>query len=59
MQDEDAAQKRHLTDQAFADLPIHPRLLEALHSASLTHCTPIQAKTLPLALAGHLSLIHI
>lgn len=52
MQDSDATTGRHLTETAFADLPIHPRLIEALASTGLTHCTPIQANTLPLALAG-------
>lgn len=52
MQDNAAAQPRHLTEQAFADLPIHPRLIEALHQSGLSHCTPIQQRTLPLALAG-------
>jgi ATP-dependent RNA helicase RhlB len=43
---------KHLTDQAFADMPIHSRLLAALQEQQLTHCTPIQAQTLPMALAG-------
>ncbi|MEX2516187.1 MAG: ATP-dependent RNA helicase RhlB [Gammaproteobacteria bacterium] len=42
-----------LTETSFAELPLHPQLLEALNAAGLTHCTPIQAETLPLMLAGH------
>ncbi len=41
-----------LTDKAFQELPLHEDLLRALNDASLTHCTPIQAETLPLMLAG-------
>lgn len=52
MQDTDVAEQRHLTDTRFADLPIHARLIDALTATGLTHCTPIQFKTLPLALAG-------
>lgn len=42
-----------LTDKAFSDLPLHEDLIKALHDAGLTHCTPIQAETLPLMLIGH------
>lgn len=52
MQDSESAEPRHLTDTAFADLPIHPQLVEALSATGLKKCTPIQARTLPLALAG-------
>lgn len=52
MQDSESAEPRHLTDTAFADLPIHPQLVAALSATGLTNCTPIQARTLPLALAG-------
>ncbi len=52
MQETDVTEQRHLTETRFADLPIHPRLIEALSAEGLTHCTPIQAQTLPLALAG-------
>jgi ATP-dependent RNA helicase RhlB len=42
----------HLTDLSFESLHLHPKLLSGLHRAGLTHCTPIQAQTLPAALAG-------
>ncbi|MDZ7736620.1 MAG: DEAD/DEAH box helicase [Gammaproteobacteria bacterium] len=41
-----------LTDKAFQELPLHEDLLKALNDAGLTHCTPIQAETLPLMLGG-------
>ena len=41
-----------LTDKAFQELPLHDDLLKALADAGLTHCTPIQAETLPLMLDG-------
>jgi ATP-dependent RNA helicase RhlB len=42
----------HLTDVTFASLPLHPSLQEGLDALGFTHCTPIQAQTLPLALQG-------
>jgi len=42
----------HLTDVAFTSLPLHPALLEGLAALGFSHCTPIQAQTLPLALRG-------
>ncbi len=41
-----------LTDVAFSNFDLHPSLLEGLEKAGFTRCTPIQALTLPLALAG-------
>jgi ATP-dependent RNA helicase RhlB len=41
-----------LTDIVFSSLDLHPALLEGLSSAGFTRCTPIQALTLPHALAG-------
>lgn len=43
---------KHLTEQRFADFPIHERVLNALDSKGFEFCTPIQAKSLPLTLAG-------
>lgn len=43
----------HLSDQRFDTLPIHDSVLDGLRETGLTHCTPIQAATLPKALAGH------
>ena len=41
-----------LTTTYLNDLALHPLLLRGLEKAEFTHCTPIQAATLPLALAG-------
>src|SRR5688572_20651107 len=42
----------HLTDLRFADLPLSAGLLQGISEAGFTQCTPIQSKTLPLALDG-------
>ena len=42
----------HLTEQAFSTLPLHETLQSGLHSAGFEFCTPIQAQSLPLLLAG-------
>ncbi len=42
----------HLTRVRFATLGLDPRLLQGLHAAGFEYCTPIQAETLPLLLAG-------
>ena len=41
-----------LTDVLFTSLDMDPRILSGLKRVKFTHCTPIQALTLPLALAG-------
>ncbi len=41
-----------LTDTRFAELPLHPLVLQGLNDAGFTQCTPIQSETLPLALTG-------
>jgi ATP-dependent RNA helicase RhlB len=38
--------------QAFSDFALHPALLAGTAMAGFSHCTPIQAASLPLALAG-------
>ncbi len=43
----------HLTQQAFSDLGLPEVVLAGVLKAGFTHCTPIQAATLPKALAGH------
>ncbi len=43
----------HLTQQAFSDLGLPETVLAGVRKAGFTHCTPIQAATLPKALAGH------
>lgn len=42
----------HLTDTRFDGFPLDPRLLQGVADLGFTHCTPIQAQTLPLALQG-------
>ncbi|MGE0384431.1 MAG: DEAD/DEAH box helicase [Gammaproteobacteria bacterium] len=44
-------QRDLLTEVNFSDLPLHPLLLEGLARAGFTRCTPIQAASLPIALA--------
>ena len=41
-----------LTDVVFSSFDLNPALLTGLESAGFTRCTPIQALTLPVALAG-------
>jgi ATP-dependent RNA helicase RhlB len=43
---------RHLTATRFETLELAEPLLRAIREAGFTHCTPIQAETLPIALAG-------
>ncbi|MCU7553250.1 ATP-dependent RNA helicase RhlB [Alteromonas sp. ASW11-19] len=45
-------QTTHLTDTHFSDLPVNPKVLDALKAANFTHCTPIQALSLPPLLDG-------
>ena len=42
----------HLTDTRFDSFDLDPRILQGLQDAGFSHCTPIQAETLPFALAG-------
>ncbi|MDG2915641.1 ATP-dependent RNA helicase RhlB [Bisgaard Taxon 10/6] len=42
----------HLSQQRFADLPLHPQILTALKAQGFEYCTPIQALSLPLTLQG-------
>ncbi|UKH24258.1 ATP-dependent RNA helicase RhlB [Actinobacillus pleuropneumoniae] len=44
---------KHLTEQRFIDFPIHENVLAALDSKGFEFCTPIQAKTLLITLAGN------
>jgi len=41
-----------LSDVAFASLDLRPEVAAGVEQAGFTHCTPIQALTLPLALKG-------
>ncbi|MDR3415669.1 MAG: DEAD/DEAH box helicase [Nevskia sp.] len=43
---------QHLSEVSFDSLPLHPALQSGLAALGYTHCTPIQAATLPLALQG-------
>lgn len=43
---------KHLTEHRFADFALHSKVLAALENKGFEFCTPIQAKTLPLSLAG-------
>jgi ATP-dependent RNA helicase RhlB len=45
-------QQDHLSNISFASLNIPPQLLQSIESAGFSKCTPIQAETLPLSLAG-------
>ena len=45
-------QTTHLTDTHFSDLPINPKVIDALKAANFSHCTPIQALSLPPLLDG-------
>ena len=44
--------RAHLTDTRFDHFGLDERLLSGLAAAGFEYCTPIQAQTLPLALAG-------
>ena len=47
-----SARPQHLSTTAFDTLPLHATLKSSLAAMGYTHCTPIQAATLPLALEG-------
>jgi ATP-dependent RNA helicase RhlB len=42
----------HLSNLKFSELPLHPRVAKGVQEAGFSYCTPIQAKTLPIALQG-------
>lgn len=42
-----------LTDTRFSDMQLHPLVQRGLADAGFVKCTPIQAETLPIALAGN------
>ncbi|CAQ77831.1 ATP-dependent RNA helicase RhlB [Aliivibrio salmonicida] len=44
--------KTHITEQKFADLGLEPQVLDGLNAKGFINCTPIQAKALPVLLAG-------
>src|ERR1700675_1696674 len=43
----------HSGSVAFASLGLLPAVMDGIRDAGFTQCTPIQAQTLPRALAGH------
>ena len=44
---------QHLSEVRFSELGLEPQLLHGIEQAGFSKCTPIQARTLPLALNGH------
>ena len=46
------ADAAHLSETPFSDLPLAQPLQAALAEIGFTHCTPIQAQTLPKLIAG-------
>ncbi|NBI42577.1 ATP-dependent RNA helicase RhlB [[Haemophilus] felis] len=44
--------KSYLTEQSFRDFPLHSLILRALQEKGFEYCTPIQALSLPITLAG-------
>ncbi|OOF85742.1 ATP-dependent RNA helicase RhlB [Rodentibacter ratti] len=42
----------YLSQQRFADFPLHPIVLKALQTKGFEYCTPIQALSLPISLQG-------
>jgi ATP-dependent RNA helicase RhlB len=41
-----------MTNTRFSEFDLHPLIMAGLEQAGFSHCTPIQEKTLPLALQG-------
>jgi ATP-dependent RNA helicase RhlB len=48
----DSNNSKPLSDVAFASLDLEPAIMSGIDAAGFTHCTPIQALTLPPALEG-------
>jgi ATP-dependent RNA helicase RhlB len=44
--------EQHPSSTTFDSLNLHPDLMQGVRDAGFTRCTPIQAQTLPIALAG-------
>ncbi|MEJ2612709.1 MAG: ATP-dependent RNA helicase RhlB [Candidatus Thiodiazotropha sp.] len=44
--------EKHLTETRFADFNLDEQILLGIQEAGFEYCTPIQAETLPIALAG-------
>jgi len=43
---------KHLTDTCFSSFNFAEKIMQGIKDAGFSNCTPIQAKTIPLALAG-------
>jgi ATP-dependent RNA helicase RhlB len=50
--DQRAPAPTFLTQTRFSDFALHPSLLQGLDDSGFARCTPIQAETLPISLAG-------
>ncbi len=44
--------KGHLTETSFDSFNFHKKIMQGIEVAGFSYCTPIQAKTLPIALEG-------
>ena len=44
--------EKHLSDTLFSSFNLHPSLSQGIEEAGFSQCTPIQAETLPVSLAG-------
>ena len=44
--------EHHLTDERFQDFALDQRIIDGLNEAGFDNCTPIQAESLPISLAG-------
>ena len=42
----------HLTETCFDSFDLHKKILQGIEKSGFSYCTPIQAKTLPIALEG-------
>jgi ATP-dependent RNA helicase RhlB len=51
--DQNPMSQNHLSDLRFDALDIHEQVQAGIRDAGFEFCTPIQASTLPIALAGH------
>ncbi|HEX7079915.1 MAG TPA: DEAD/DEAH box helicase [Gammaproteobacteria bacterium] len=49
---ENTGRAEHLTELRFSALPLAPEIQQGIAEAGFTYCTPIQSKTLPIALEG-------
>ena len=45
--------EKHLTDTRFDSFGLSDQIIAGVRDAGFEYCTPIQAGTLPVALAGH------